>query len=87
MYLAWRWQMTRLRERGEGHEEMRIGPYENQGEYVLIYLDVHVSRSLFGPDYLLITARHTTQSFRLLVNDRKFSARNSVFLSHQTSQQ
>ena len=27
------------------------------------------------------------QPVRLLVNDRKFSAGNSVFLSHQTSQQ
>ena len=29
----------------------------------------------------------TNQPVRLLVNDRKFSAGNSVFLSHQTSQQ
>ena len=27
------------------------------------------------------------QPVRLLVNDRKFSVRNSVFLSHQTNQQ
>ena len=34
---------------------------------------------------VIVVAVH--QAVRLLVNDRKFSAENSVFLSHQTSQQ
>ena len=36
---------------------------------------------------LEIEAAINLQPVRLLVNDRKFPAGNSVFLSHQTSQQ
>ena len=48
--------------------------------------EVHAYAVVTGVEQEL-TVGSALQPVRLLVNDRKFSAGNSVFVSHQTSQQ